>query len=232
MKDSEFGKKKKKKGGYYDMADELIDDLDDTEKEMNDMLKYLQEMQDYMRNGQEVKTIESMIEVTKDTMTQHIEAYDRFKGQIDQINAQADAAIKSLNFYDNDNKNDDAMSVVSSTSSIGMSRPNFIKGGTNKLERVHEDSDDSSSGEDDSSSDGSNEGEGIFAGSNPDRKATNIDPKKKKKGSLEENKSGIVKKLLGMNSQMRDFTKDVESRLDKAYQQGAAKKYGYEDITK
>ncbi len=41
MKDSEFGKKKKKKGGYYDMADELIDDLDDTEKEMNDMLKYL-----------------------------------------------------------------------------------------------------------------------------------------------------------------------------------------------
>jgi hypothetical protein len=34
------------------------------------------------------------------------------------------------------------MSVVSSTSSIGMSRPNFIKGGTNKLERVHEDSDD------------------------------------------------------------------------------------------
>ena len=31
---------------------------------------------------------------------------------------------------------------------------------------------------------------------------------------------------------MRDFTKDVESRLDKAYQQGAAKKYGYEDITK
>ena len=51
MKDSEFGKKKKKNAGYYDMADELIDDLDDTEKEMNDMLKYLQEMQDYMRNG-------------------------------------------------------------------------------------------------------------------------------------------------------------------------------------
>jgi hypothetical protein len=91
------------------------------------------------------------------------------------------------------------MSVVSSVSSIGMSRANFIKGG-NKLERVHEDSNDSSSGEDDSSSDGSYEGEGIFAGSNPDRKATNIEPKKRKKGSLEENKSGIVKKLLGMNS--------------------------------
>lgn len=42
MKDANFGKKTKKNGGgYYDMADELIDDLDDTEREMNDMLKYL-----------------------------------------------------------------------------------------------------------------------------------------------------------------------------------------------
>ena len=100
-----------------------------------------------------------------------------------------------------------------------MNRANFIKGGAKKsnLERVNEDSSDSSSGVDDSSSDGSYEGEGIFAGSNPDRKATTVQPNKKKKGSIEENKSGIVKKLLGMNNQMRDFTKDVESRLDKAY---------------
>ena len=71
MKDANFGKKvkKNKNDGYFDMADELIDDLDDTEREMNDMLKYLQEMQDYMRNGQEVRSIESMIEVTKDTMS-------------------------------------------------------------------------------------------------------------------------------------------------------------------
>ena len=85
MKDENFGKKQKKNAadGYYDMADELIGGLDDTEKEMNDMLKYLQEMQDFMRNGEDVQTIESMIEVTKDTMSQHIEAYDKFKGQID-----------------------------------------------------------------------------------------------------------------------------------------------------
>jgi hypothetical protein len=53
MKDVNFGKKvkKNKNDGYFDMADELIDDLDDTEREMNEMLKYLQEMQDYMRNG-------------------------------------------------------------------------------------------------------------------------------------------------------------------------------------
>jgi hypothetical protein len=36
------------------MADELIGGLDDTEKEMNDMLKYLQEMQDFMRSREDV----------------------------------------------------------------------------------------------------------------------------------------------------------------------------------
>jgi hypothetical protein len=53
-KDKNFGKKqkgKKKTDGYYDIADEVLDELDDTEREMNDMLKYLQEMQDYMRSG-------------------------------------------------------------------------------------------------------------------------------------------------------------------------------------
>ena len=88
-KDNNFGiKKSQNKGkkntdGYYDLADEVLEDLDETEREMNDMLKYLQEMQDYMRSGQDVRTIESMMEVTKDTMSQHIEAYDKFKGQID-----------------------------------------------------------------------------------------------------------------------------------------------------
>lgn len=36
-------KKKGKKPMYDNVADELIDELDQHEKEMNDMLKYLQE---------------------------------------------------------------------------------------------------------------------------------------------------------------------------------------------
>lgn len=30
---------------------------------------------------------------------------------------------------------------------------------------------------------------------------------------------------------MRDFAGDLESRLDRAYKQGASKKYGYDSIT-
>ncbi len=68
---------------------------------MNDMLKYLSEVEELVRSGQDLQSIQQMMEVTKDTMSQHFEAYDKFRGQIDTINHQADAAISSLNFYEN-----------------------------------------------------------------------------------------------------------------------------------
>lgn len=34
-----------------------------------------------------------------------------------------------------------------------------------------------------------------------------------------------------MNQSMREFTSDLESRLDKAYKVGATKKFGYDSIT-
>jgi hypothetical protein len=48
-----------------------------------------------------------MMDVTKETMNQHIQACDKFKGQILDIDNQAEAAIKILNFYDSDGKNID-----------------------------------------------------------------------------------------------------------------------------
>lgn len=56
-------------------------------------------------------------------------------------------------------------------------------------------------------------------------------PNRRKGVSQEEKKSGIVKTLLGMSTQMRSFTRDVERQLDNVYKQGAGKKYGYEGIT-
>ena len=41
-----------------------------------------------------------MIDVTKDTMSQHIDAYNQFKGQIDGISSEAQQAITKLNFYE------------------------------------------------------------------------------------------------------------------------------------
>ena len=48
---------------------------------MNEMLKYLAEIEELIK-GQDLKSIQSMMDVTKETMNQHFQAYDKFKGQI------------------------------------------------------------------------------------------------------------------------------------------------------
>jgi hypothetical protein len=39
-----------------------------------------------------------------------------------------------------------------------------------------------------------------------------------------------VNQLLNINQSMKEFSCDLESRLDKAYKSGATKKYGYTGI--
>ena len=46
---------------------------------MNDMLKYLDEVEDLVKSH-DLQSIQSMMEVTKDTMSMHFEAFDKFKG--------------------------------------------------------------------------------------------------------------------------------------------------------
>lgn len=75
-------------------------ELDDTEKDMNDMLKYLSEVEELVRSGQDLREIQSMMDVTKDTMKEHFESYNKFKGQIEEIQSEADMALSKLNFYD------------------------------------------------------------------------------------------------------------------------------------
>ena len=60
----EGGKKKK----YYKYEeDELLDELDEHEKDMNDMMKYLCEIEELMK-GKDLKSISSMMDVTKESM--------------------------------------------------------------------------------------------------------------------------------------------------------------------
>ena len=73
---SSQGQRKKKYYKYEE--DELLDDLDEHERDMNEMLKYLSEVEDMIK-GQDLKSIQQMMDVTKETMSQHFQAYDKFK---------------------------------------------------------------------------------------------------------------------------------------------------------
>ena len=151
-KEKDFGGKGKKDKPLYDnMADELLDDLNQHEKDLNDMMKYLSEVEDLIKS-QDLNSIKQMMDVTKDTMSQHFVAYDKFKDQIDLINSQADAAISSLNFYNTPDQQQQ-------TSHLAVVKKPLKKKTTTVLERVREEpaSDTSSDGNLDSSSDEDNE---------------------------------------------------------------------------
>lgn len=45
---------------------------------MNEMLRYLAEVEELIK-GHDLKTIQGMMDVTKETMNQHFQAYDKFK---------------------------------------------------------------------------------------------------------------------------------------------------------
>jgi hypothetical protein len=55
-----------------------------------------------LRSKEDLESIEQMMGVTKETMDQHFEAYNKFKEQLDSLNQQAEQAITSLNFYNNE----------------------------------------------------------------------------------------------------------------------------------
>ncbi len=53
----------------------------------------------------------------------------------------------------------------------------------------------------------------------------------KSKRSQEESKEDIVTQLVNMNQNVRCATRELETRLDKAYRSGAGKKYGYNSVS-
>ena len=55
---------------------------------------------------------------------------------------------------------------------------------------------------------------------------------KKMDVSLQKQKEDIIDKLVGMNTNMRQFSSNVEDRLNKAYKEGNYnKKFGFEGLT-
>ena len=66
---------------YKYKEDELLDQVGFYEQEMNDMFRYSTEMEDLMK-GTDLKAVEGLIDVTKEGMTQHFDAYDKLKDQL------------------------------------------------------------------------------------------------------------------------------------------------------
>ena len=83
---------------YLNDEDELLEQVEKHERDMNDMLKYLNEVEDMM-GGNDLAQIRKMMKYSNDTMEQHKVAYDKIKTNVDGMNKSALEAMKSISEY-------------------------------------------------------------------------------------------------------------------------------------
>lgn len=166
-------------------------DANKLEEEMNVMMKELNDLEDMIKGNKDLKTMQNLMGVTQQVVDAHIDAYDKLKGDVTKINNEANKAIQSLNFYENNNDQINQMDKD-------------IKNLNKKLEDVEEEDDEAMAIV------------GIEAGG--------------KKFSHEDRKKQIHSTLEMMGQSMKDFSRDIESRLDGIYKDGAAKKFGFEEV--
>lgn len=70
---------------FMNEEDELLEIVEKQERDMKDMLKYLNEVEDMM-GGNDLAHIRQMIRYTTETMDHHIQSYDKIKSHVDEMN--------------------------------------------------------------------------------------------------------------------------------------------------
>lgn len=70
---------------FLNEEDELLDIVDKQERDMKDMLKYLNEVEEMM-GGNDLAQIRQMIRYQTESMEHHITSYDKIKSHVDDMN--------------------------------------------------------------------------------------------------------------------------------------------------
>ena len=70
---------------YSNAEEELSQDIDKFESDMNTMLRELTEMENIVKNGVDLKEMQSLVDVTKEYMGEHMKNMDTLKTSIIQI---------------------------------------------------------------------------------------------------------------------------------------------------
>ena len=186
---------------YASMEDELMDRVDQTEKDMKQMMSYLNSVEDMMA-GDDLAQIRRMLDVTSDSVKHHSKAYTNIKDRVNEMNKDAGSALDSISKY-----NDDVKRMLQESEQASRKL-------ATKVAILEEDSDDDDAGWSKSAKAGA---QGI---SMANEKVLDV--------SLQKQKEDIVDKLFGMNTNIRNFANDVECKLQQAYKVGDYdKKFGF-----
>mmetsp|Transcript_28578 Transcript_28578/g.35367 ORF Transcript_28578/g.35367 Transcript_28578/m.35367 type:complete len:209 (+) Transcript_28578:1378-2004(+) len=172
--------------------------VDDTEKEMHRMMKYLNAVENMM-SGNDLSHIKRMLDYTGQSVKHHSKAYTGIKQQVEDMNKEATSALSKISTHNSDVKR---MLLESEQASRKLATKVVIH-------------------EEDSEDDAAEKQDHIHLGA---ERALDV--------SLQRQKEDIVDKLIGMNSNMRAFSSNVEEKLQRAYKAGNyAKKFGFEGMS-
>jgi hypothetical protein len=74
-----------------------------TEKDMNDMLKYLNAVEEMM-GGDDLAQIRRMLSFTSQSVSHHTDAYTAIKSRVEDMNKEASGALNKLSSHNDDLK--------------------------------------------------------------------------------------------------------------------------------
>jgi len=83
--------------------DELMERVDQTEKEMHAMMKYLNAVENMMA-GDDLEQIRRMLDYTGTSVKHHSKSYSNIKSQIEDMNKDAHSALNKISHHNDDVK--------------------------------------------------------------------------------------------------------------------------------
>ena len=98
---TEKGPPVKEKRYFRHEEDEMLDECEDIEKDMQDALNYLEEVNDLM-HANDITNIRKMIKYSEKSMNEHFKACDNIKEHVAAMNSEAFGAINTISEVDDD----------------------------------------------------------------------------------------------------------------------------------
>ena len=86
---------------YGSLEDELLDRVGNTEKDLHDMMKYLDAVENMM-SGDDLTHIRKMLDYTSQSVKHHSTAYSNIKVQVEDMNNDAKGALSKLAKHNDD----------------------------------------------------------------------------------------------------------------------------------
>ena len=87
---------------FTNLEDELEDQVNGVERDMVEMMQFLNECEDMMGGNRDLQQIQAMIDCSEKSLNSHCAAYGKLKGRFDDMNSDSLRAMQDIAHLDRD----------------------------------------------------------------------------------------------------------------------------------